>query len=155
MIQSQSLFTCANLAATKPSSNTNKYWVVQPGVEFVRNKCSTLEQGEFIITEKQMIPFYATCPAWQYVKNKPNLFGIKLFIWCGKSGRPYIFLLYQWTETGISSQYSYMALGSSIEPRLIKNIPWHENFKKFFDNFFTSTAFGIWEIRESGKRFHG
>ena len=87
-----------------------------------------------------MIPFHGRCPARQYIKNKLNLVGIKSFVRCGKSGKAYDFELYQEAGTGISAEHTYLGLGGSIVMRLVENIPRNENFKVFFDNYFTSIA---------------
>ena len=77
-------------------------------------------------------------PAKQFSKNKPNPVGLKNFVMCGKSGRAHDFELYQEKDTGISAEHKYLGLGGSIVMRLPEGITKHENFKLFFDNYFTS-----------------
>ena len=106
----------------------------------MRNGCRALEPEELNSIDEQMIPFHGRCPARQYIKNKPNPVSIKSFVHFGKSGKAYDFELYQGAGTGISAEHTYLGLGGSIVMRLVENMPRNENFKVFFDNYFTSIA---------------
>ena len=46
-----------------PANNTNKYWKVEPVVEYVRNACRSLSPEEFNSVDEQMIPFTGRIPA--------------------------------------------------------------------------------------------
>ena len=143
MTRSRFLFIHVNPAATsgkEPMNNINKYWKVNPVVEIVRNGSRALEPEEFGSIDEQMIPFHGRCPPRQYIKNKPNPVGIKLFVRCEKSDKAYDFELYQGADTGISAEHTYLGLAGSIVIWLVKNIPRNENVKVFFDNYFTSIA---------------
>ena len=76
-------------------------------------------------------------PRYEY-QSKPNPVGIKSFVRCGKSSKAYDFELYQGAGTGISAEHTYLGLDGSTVMQLVKNIPRNENFKVFFDNYFTS-----------------
>ena len=52
--------------------------------------------------------------------------------------KTYDFELYQGAGTGISAEHTYLGLGRCILMWLVENIPQNENFKVFFDNYFTS-----------------
>ena len=98
-----------------------------------------------------MIPFQGRVPGRQYVKNKPNPVGVKLLVHCGRSGMAYDFELYQGKDTGVSEDHKDLGLGESIVMRFIENLPERENFKVYFDNFFTSISLLI-QLKEKG--FH-
>ena len=111
MARSRFLFIHANLAATsgeEPMNNINKYWKVHLVVEIVRNGCRALEPEKYNSIEEQMIPFHGSCPARQYIKNKPSPVDIKSFVHYGKSGKAYDFELYQGAGTGISAEHTYL-----------------------------------------------
>ena len=116
--------------------NINRYQKVHLVVEIVRNGYRALEPEDFNSIDKQMILFHGRCPARQYIKNKPNAVGIKSFVCC----KAYDVEFYQGYGTGISAEHTYVGLGGSIEIWLVKNIPRIENFKAFFDIYFTSIA---------------
>ena len=101
--------------------------------------------------DEQMIPFQGGVPGRQYVKNEPNPVGLKVFVRCGQSGMAYDFEFYQGKCSGVPEDHKDLGLGRSIVMRLVENLPERENFKVYFDNFFTSIPLSI-QLKE--KRFH-
>ena len=63
--------------------------------------------------------------------------------------KTYDFELYQGAGTGISAEHTYLGFGRSILMWLVENIPQNENFKVFFDNYFTSIEF-LLELKALG-----
>ena len=63
----------------------------------------------------------------------------------------YNFEFYQGKGTGVSEDHKDLGLGGSIVMRLVENLPERENFKVYFDNFFTSIPLLI-QLKEKG--FH-
>ena len=98
-----------------------------------------------------MIPFQGGVPGRQYVKNEPNPVGLKVFVRCGQSGMAYDFEFYQGKCSGVPEDHKDLGLGRSIVMRLVENLPERENFKVYFDNFFTSIPLLI-QLKEKG--FH-
>ena len=96
-----------------------------------------------------MISFQGRVTGWQYVKNKPNPVGVKLFVRCGRSDMAYDFKFYQGKGTGVSKDHKGLGLGGSIVIRLVENLPERENFKVYFDNVFTSIPLLI-QLKEKG-----
>lgn len=136
---------------TPPPLPTGKFWKVQPVIDAVRRRCQELPPVEINCIDEQMIPFTGHVAAKQFMKNKPNPEGIKLFIRCSSDGVAHDFELYQGKGTGTSLEHKHLGLGGSIVMRLIKNLPKLMNFKCYFDNYFTSIgllrelkALGIW-----------
>ncbi|KAL3197789.1 hypothetical protein MRX96_044719 [Rhipicephalus microplus] len=63
------------------------------------------------------------------------------------------FELYQGKGTGVSEEHKSLGLGGSIVMRLAKDLPLYQNFKRYFDNYFTSVgllqelkSIGIWAV---------
>ena len=131
-------------AREPPKDNTNKFWKVDPVVTAVHNMCRLLPHEEYCSVDDQMIPFTERMPAKQVIKSKPNPLGIKNWVLCGKSGRALDFELYQGAGTGIPAKYKHLGLGASVVLRLAETIPEKQNYKLFFDNYFT----GIPLLRE-------
>ena len=63
----------------------------------------------------------------------------------------YNFEFYQGKGTGVSEDHKDLGLGGSIVMGLVENLPERENFKVYFDNFFTSIPLLI-QLKEKG--FH-
>ena len=82
-----------------------------------------------------MIPFQGRVPGRQYVKNKPNPVGVKLFVRCGRSGMAYDFEFYQGKGPGVSEDHKDLGLGGSIVMRLVVNLPERENLKSTLATF--------------------
>ena len=101
MTQKRFLTIFTNLAATsnqeRPHESTNIYWKVAPIIGVVCNACISLPPEENNSIDEQMIPFQGRVPGWQYVKNKPNPVGVKLFVRCGRSGMAYDFEKRYWS----------------------------------------------------------
>ncbi|KAL2089767.1 hypothetical protein ACEWY4_014455 [Coilia grayii] len=91
---------------------------------------------ENLSIDEQIVPFREKLSVLQYVKGKPEPWGVKVYFLCGKSGLAYDFLIYQGATTELSDQ-------SNPESR-IQN----PNHKLFFDNFFTT--YNVLEVL-SGK----
>ena len=61
----------------------------------------------------------------------------------------YNFEFYQGKGTGVSEDHKDLGLGGSIVMGLVENLPERENFKVYFDNFFTSIPLLI-QLKEKG-----
>ena len=70
-----------------------------------------------------MIPFQGRIPGQQYIKNKPNPVGVKLFVHCGRSGMAYDFEFYQGKGAGVSEDHKDLGLGGLIVMRHVENLP--------------------------------
>jgi len=46
-----------------------------------------------------MVPFKGKLSVKQYIRGKPNPWGIKLYLLCGENGLVYNFLIYQGSTT--------------------------------------------------------
>ena len=127
MTQKRSLTIFANLAATsnqeQPRESTNIYWKVAPIIDAARNACISLPPEENNSIDEQMIPFQGRIPGQQYIKNKPNPVGVKLFVHCGRSGMAYDFEFYQGKGAGVSEDHKDLGLGGLIVMRHVENLP--------------------------------
>ena len=100
--------------------------------------------------DEQMIPFKGRLDLKQYMKGKPNPWGIKLFFLCGESGMPYNFIAYQGKTTKLPEKYNHLGLSGSLVMSLLENtIHQHCNYRLFFDNYFTSPNL-IQELHSKG-----
>ena len=86
----------------------------------------------------------------QYMKGKPNPWGIKVFFLCGKSGMPYNFLAYQGKTTKLPEKYNHLGLSRSVVMSVVEDrIKVYGNYHLFFDNYFTSPSL-VQELHTEG-----
>lgn len=144
------------LHVTEPDpghTGTDKFWKVRPLLDAVRKRCLQLPVAEKNSIDEQIIPFNGRVVAKQFVRNKPNPEGVKVFLRCSSTGVAHDFEIYQGKGTGTSVEHKHLGLGGSIVMRLTENLPKLSNFKCYFDNYFTSIPLlqelkqiGIWAV---------
>lgn len=115
----------------------DKLYKVRPVVESVLGKCQKVEPEEYNSIDEQMIPSKSKSPLRQYMPKKPHKWGYKVFTRCGNSGIIYDFEIYT-GKSSSSDKPSYLGITGDLVMRLCTHLPKHENFKTYFDNFFTS-----------------
>lgn len=134
-----------------PQNNTDRLYKVRPLYEAIRNRCLELSVEESICIDEQTVPFRGHLNIKQYIKGKPNPWGVKIFVLCGKSGLAYDFLIYQGKNTGLNEEnlkkYGFRA---SVVLHLAQQIslPGH---KLFYDNYFLS--FHLLQLLKSKQVF--
>ena len=121
----------------------DKFWKVRP----ILNQFSNVLVQELSDPEKrlcideQMIPFKGILGLKQYMKGKPNPWGIKVFFLCGESGMPYNFLAYQGKTTKFPEKYNHFDFSGSVVMSLTEDrVKAHRNYRLFFDNYFSSSS---------------
>ena len=119
----------------------DKFWKVRP----ILNQFSNVLLQELRDPEKrlcideQMISFKGRLGLKQYMKGKPNPWGIKVFFLCGESGMPYNFLAYQGKTTKLPEKYNHFGLSGSLVMSLMEDrVKAQGNYRLFFDSYFTS-----------------
>lgn len=117
----------------------DKLWKVRPIIQFFLKRCHELKLEEHLCVDEQMIPFTGTLEIKQFVKNKPNPWGIKVFLFCGSSGKIYDLIVYEGKTTQINEALQKeFGLGSAVVLMFANRIPEEMWYKLSFDNFFTS-----------------
>ena len=78
----------------------DKFWKMRPIVDaFMKSFPETPAETKLSIDE-QIMPFRGQTRVKQYIKNKPNSFGYKIFFLCKESGMPnYNLLVHQGKTT--------------------------------------------------------
>ncbi|KAG0436981.1 hypothetical protein HPB47_017667 [Ixodes persulcatus] len=113
------------ISQTDPN-NLDKFWKVRPILEAVRLRCLQVEPAEENSIDEQMIAFTGRVAAKQFVRNKPNPEGVKVFVRCSTDG-----------GTGVDPKYAHLGLGGSVVMRLVESLPKGQNLSCYFDNYFT------------------
>jgi hypothetical protein len=135
--------------SAKPANCTDKFFKTRPLIETVRQFCLKTPLEENISIDEQIIPFKGRLNIKQYMKGKPNPWGIKVFLLCGKSGMPYDFLIYQGGTTEINQKMvQKFGFGGAIVLHLSKRIS-NPGHKLYFDNYFST--YQIFEVLKEMK----
>lgn len=82
--------------------NTDKFVKIRPLFDTLNNRCKQLPVERNISVDEQIVPFKGQLVVKQYMKGKPNPWGIKIFLLCGQSGIVYNMILYQGVSTNIN-----------------------------------------------------
>lgn len=123
----------------------NRLYKVQPVLEHVRNNCVKIQPEVENSIDEQIIPAKTRYSGIrQYNPRKPVKWGFKNFVRAGKSGMMYDFFLY----TGASTA-TQKCTGEYVVLRLCETLPKNQNYKLFFDNWFSSLALCI-KLKETG-----
>ncbi|XP_025409932.1 uncharacterized protein LOC112683230 [Sipha flava] len=69
--------------------NTDKFVKIRPLFDALNNRCKQLPVERNISVDEQIVPFKGQLVIKQYMKGKPNPWGIKIFLLCGQSGIVY------------------------------------------------------------------
>ncbi|KAL2096765.1 hypothetical protein ACEWY4_005972 [Coilia grayii] len=122
----------------RPSDSTDVFYKVRPLYDSIRKRCLELQMEENLSIDEQIVPFRGKLSVLQYVKGKPEPWGVKVYFLCGKSGLAYDFLIYQGATTELSDQSKkILGHGAAVVTHLCQRIQ-NPNHKLFFDNFFTT-----------------
>ncbi|XP_008189593.1 piggyBac transposable element-derived protein 3-like [Acyrthosiphon pisum] len=121
-----------------PRNNKDKFVKVRPIFDTLNIRCQQLPVERNLSVDEQIVPFKGKLSVKQYMKGKPNPWGIKIFLLCGESGIVYNMILYQGMSTNINEELQKnFGLGGAIVVCLTQNISENRHFL-YFDNFFSS-----------------
>lgn len=131
--------------STQPPSDNPGYdrlHKIRPILETLKKKCQSVPKREALSVDEQMCATKASNYLRQYLPNKPHKWGYKLLVLCDDRGFAYDFEIYSGMENDPSLRYSNepdLGASSNIVVRLARTIPKNQNYKLFFDNYYTST----------------
>lgn len=115
----------------------DRIYKIRPLVTHLNSKLMSIPMSENLAVDEQMVPFKGRNGLKQYLPSKPKKWGYKILVLAGSDGVPHNFEIY----TGRVVQPPELAdIGASgnVVLRLAQPIPKQENYKLFFDNWFTS-----------------
>lgn len=140
----ENLHVSDNLQRDDPENAGNKLYKIQPVLDHVRNNCTEIEPEIEHSIDEQIIPAKTTYSGIrQYNPKKPVKWGFKNFVRAGSSGIMYDFFLY----TGkVKNQ---KVTGPYVVLRLLETLPRRQNFKVFYDNWFSSYPLCL-ALKENG-----
>ena len=123
-----------------------------PLISMVRDEFVKIEPEEYKWVDEQIIPVKAKYSSIrQYNPKKPKRWGFKNLVHADIAGFMYDFSVYDGKNSAEldDGKFGHLQKRAQVVTKLCSDLPGHKNYKKFFDNWFTT--FGtIWLNRLRG-----
>ncbi|XP_008186362.2 piggyBac transposable element-derived protein 1-like, partial [Acyrthosiphon pisum] len=132
--------------------NRDRTHKIRPLIETLKNSFRRVPIEEHLAVDEQMCSTKARSSVKVYMPNKPHKWGYKLFVLSGASGFAYNFELFTGQENNSELRNKNEPdLGSSVNVvvRLGRVIPKHQNYKLFFDNYYTTLPLLVYLKKEN------
>ncbi|XP_050065242.1 piggyBac transposable element-derived protein 3-like [Aphis gossypii] len=121
-----------------PKNNNDKFFKIRPLFEIIKKRCSEIPVERNLSVDEQMIPFKGHLSIKQYIRGKPNPWGIKTYLLCGQSGLVYNLILYQGNMIEVDDDLKKtFGVGGAVVISLTENLKPNCHYLTM-DNFFTS-----------------
>ncbi|KRX69229.1 PiggyBac transposable element-derived protein 3 [Trichinella sp. T6] len=116
-----------------PKPRYSMYWSMELRCDAIVDAMSRNRFHESI--DEEIIPYKGRNKLKQYIPKKPKKWGIKVNARTGMSGLLYDFCFYEGKVPRVKKPSGCLTF--DIVMKLCEMIPKHQNFKIFFDNYFT------------------
>lgn len=118
--------------------NYDRLFKLRPLVSYLNNQFGKIPYSRDLSLDEQMCSTKARNILKQYMPNKPNKWGYKLFVLCDYKGYSYNLEVYTGQEN--NPKFNDVDIGASgnVVISLIKNVPNNRNYRLYFDNYYTS-----------------
>lgn len=126
------------------NGSPDRFYKIRPLFDMLRQQCLLISSTYQHSVDEVMVAYKGTRAGSlrQYIANKPDKWGFKLFCRASSSGIIHDFLLYQGASTffnvALTEQEEALLLGSKLVTTLCKTITLPRLSVVFCDNFFTS-----------------
>lgn len=128
----------------------DRVWKVRPLIDRVLKGCMEQPRDQYICVDEMMIPFSGACGLKQYVPNKPNPVGIKVFVLANPNGIVCDFAVYQGKTTFPTESSQGFSLGESAVLHLSRSlVPGHT---MYMDRYFLTVKLAV-ELLNRGIRY--
>ncbi|KAJ8945544.1 hypothetical protein NQ318_020390 [Aromia moschata] len=125
----------------------DKLFKIRPFLEKVKERLLLVPKEEHLAVDEQIIPTKARSSIKQYNPKKPHKWGYKVFVLSGISGFSYDFDIFA-GPTILKEDQPNLGASSNVVVKLIENVPRHQNYKIFFDNWFTGIPLLVYLSKE-------
>lgn len=129
------------LSADHP--NHDRLYKIRPLITSLQAKFKSIPLKENLSVDEQICPTKARSYLKMYMPLKPHKWGYKIFVLCDVSGFSYNFEVYSGLENSSDQRLpSEPILGAcaNVVMRLSRCIPEKNNYKLYFDNYYTTLA---------------
>lgn len=129
---------------SQTNGSPDRFYKVRPLFDMLREQCLRIPATNAQSVDEVMVTYKGTRAGnlRQYIANRPNRFGFKLFCRASSSGIIHDFLLYQGSTTffNMTTDDDKNLFGAKVVSTLCKTIKEPESTVVFCDSFFTSYA---------------
>lgn len=127
----------------------DKLFKVKPLLDQIRNILITIPKEEYLAVDEQIIPTKCKTSLKQYNPKKPHKWGYKVFVLSGVSGFSYDFDIFAGEQTNkMPDNCPSLTTSSNMVIKMAHTIPRQQNYKIFFDNWFTSLPLMVYLHKE-------
>lgn len=130
-------FNDNNSLPTREMPNFDELYKIRPLLDHILPKLREIPMQEMLCVDEQMVPFKGKSRIKQYLPSKPKKWGYKILLLCGSNGIPYNLEVFVGKAVH-PPELADIGASGNVVLRLAEPIPKHQNFKMFFDNWFTS-----------------
>lgn len=125
----------------------DKLFKIRPFINKIRERLLKVPKEEYLAVDEQIIPTKARSSLKQYNPKKPHKWGYKVFVLSGVSGFSYDFDIYVGANE-VSTSATNLGTSSNVVVKLAETIHRNQNYKLFFDNWFTSLPLLVYLTKE-------
>ncbi len=133
-------FADNNDAPNRNDENRDKLFKMRTLFEKLRQNCLKIKPEEKNSVDEQIIPFKGRSSLKRYLPKKPKKWGFKIFSRNSVSGFCYDFELEGAPDPQRPAFESIGLSSGDIVIRMCSNLPRHQNYRVFFDNYFNHMA---------------
>lgn len=139
-------------ALSKGNQLFDRLYKIRPLIDSLINNFQKVPFQERLCVDEQICSTKIHSYMKQYMPAKPHKWGFKLFVLCDSTGFASNFEIYSGQENKENLRLSNeidLGASSNVVVRLLRNVPSHQNFKCYFDNYYTSIPL-IMELKNRG-----
>ncbi|KAE9525422.1 hypothetical protein AGLY_014222 [Aphis glycines] len=132
--------------------NYDRLHRIRPVLDHIKKKCNSIPIEENLSIDEQICPTKARSYLKQYLPLKPHKWGYKIFVLSGVSGFSYNFEVYSGLENNPDQRLQNepnLGASANIVVRLARIIPKNQNYKLYFDNYYTTLALEVY-LKKNG-----
>lgn len=131
--------------------NHDRLYKLRPFLNYLKRKFQTISLEENLSIDEQLCPTKARSFLKQYLPLKPHKWGYKIFVLSGISGFMYNFEVYTGLENNSEKRLSTepnLGACANVVLRLSRIVPKFQNFKIYFDNYYTTLALVVYLAKQ-------
>ncbi|XP_050552391.1 piggyBac transposable element-derived protein 4-like [Spodoptera frugiperda] len=116
----------------------DRIYKIRPLVDSLNEAYSNIPIEEHLCVDEQMCSTKSRNTLKRYNPNKPHKWGYKVYVLSGVTGFAYKTEIETGKENVVLDGEPDLGASSNVVMRLARMIPRHQNFRLYFDNYFTS-----------------
>ncbi|XP_044573309.1 piggyBac transposable element-derived protein 1-like [Drosophila ananassae] len=119
-------------------SRHDRLFKIRPLIQEINNNFGKVPKEQFLCVDEQICSTKARSHMKRYNPNKPHKWGYKIYVLSGNSGFCYKFEIDSGNENVVLLNEPDLGAASNCVVRLAREVPRHQNFRLYFDNYFNS-----------------